>query len=403
MNLKKICLIQSLFLFFSFFCCKAVDQGPLLVIVLMVKNEEAVIRQTLEMYCKADPVGARIGYFIFDTGNDAWSPTMAKAKDLFDDYQLSNYFIEQEPFVDFSISRNRALRLAEARFPDAIFFLMPDAEWYLNNVESLLNFCQHYTQDMEFSSYLIPIMTADFIFHVPRLIRAHKGVYFEGVVHECVHSDNGSPYGPQDVFFEYPAKPVGIEISRKRWLRDKELLLKEHLLNPHDSRTVFYLAQTYECLGDADNAYYYYKKRTELKGFVEEDFMAHYRLGQIQERMITQDNQGSWPVALQHYLEAFSLRPTRAEPIIRIAAYYANHNLYDLAFLYAFIACNIKYPEDILFVEKDLYVVKRYEILAKAAIHIPLEIPRYVVQKALEYNEKIVPLEKNILLQAFCI
>ena len=62
------------------------------------------------------------------------------------------------------------------------------------------------------------------------------------------------------------------------------------------------------------------------------------------------------------------MRPTRAEPIVRIAAFYINRNMYDLAFLYSYMACQIQYPNDILFVEKELYDRVRYEIFAKASL-----------------------------------
>ena len=67
-------------------------------------------------------------------------PTMQKAKELFEDYHLTNYHIIQEPFVDFAISRNKALDLCEEKFPNAGFMLMPDAEWYLHNVQELIAF-----------------------------------------------------------------------------------------------------------------------------------------------------------------------------------------------------------------------------------------------------------------------
>ena len=56
----------------------------------------------------------------------------------------------------------------------------------------------------------------------------------------------------------------GMEKTQRRWQRDKELLMKAHLANPQDSRTAFYLAQTFDCLGDLENAYKFYELRTTL-------------------------------------------------------------------------------------------------------------------------------------------
>lgn len=403
---KKFLFCAVLFLV-SFFTSYSLavwgsEEGPLIVVVIMVKNEEAVIKRTLKMYCEADPEGLKLGYLVYDTGDDAWSPTMQKAKELFDEYHLSNYVILQEPFIDFATSRNKALRYAEEKFPHAHFLLMPDAEWYLNNVPALLEFCEEHCDGENYNSYLIRILSTNLDFYIPRLIRAHSNAYFEGVVHEVINDDRrGTLKVPENVYFEYPEHPAGLEVSKKRWLRDRNLLLKEYLRNPNNPRNTFYLAQTYDCLGDLENAYFYYQKRSQLKGFEEEDYMAHYRLGHVSERMINAEGTIDWFRALRHYLDAHIVRPTRAEPLVRIAVYYINRSIYDLAFMYAYLACQIGYPADVLFVEKEFYDRVRYETFAKAAMHVRLEIPGTVCKEAFNRNAKDVPLEKFILSQVF--
>jgi len=395
MNIKKLFLLNFI-LVVSFaasvkstFCA----ENPLLVVVIMVKDEEAVIKQTLRMYCEADPYGQQIGYLVYDTGLSPRSPTMDKAEELFKEYNLTNYFILQEPFEDFATSRNRALKYAHEKFPNAAFMLMPDAEWYLHNVPALLDFCRKQLHEQYYHTYLIQILSPGLDFYSVRLLRARKDAYFKGVVHEYLYSENGSLLGPKNVYFEYPEMPAGLEKSKARWVRDRDLLLKEYLRNPLEPRNTFYLAQTYDCLEELSSAYFYYSQRTRLSGFVEEDYMAHYRLGCVVERL--KDAQGNidWPCALRHYLDAFMLRPCRIEPLVRIAVYYLNHNLYDLAFLYAYIACQVPYPQDVLFVEKDFYEKTRYELLAKSMTHVGLEIPAKVYNNAVTYHAQKVPLE----------
>ena len=326
---------------------------------------------------------------------------MAKAYQLLNEYKVP-YVIAQEPFVDFAVSRNKALRAAEKSFPGAIFMLMPDAEWYLNDATSLINFCLEHAHEENITSYLMRILSTSLDFYTPRLIRAHKNICFEGVVHEIVKSnDIGTMMGPINVHFEYPEIPYGLQKSQQRWFRDRDLLLKEYMQNPFEPRNTFYLAQTYDCLNELENAYYYYTKRTQLSGFVEEDYMAHYRLGVLSERMTLPDGTSDWTRALRHYLDAFMIRPTRIEPLVRIAVYYINHNIYDLAFLYAYIACQLAYPQDVLFVEKELYERIRYEIFAKSALKVDIEIPERVCKQAMKRHEQAVPLEKFLLSQSF--
>ena len=74
--------------------------------------------------------------------------------------------------------------------------------------------------------------------------------------------------------------------SNRELQMDLPLLLKEHERNPADTRTVFYLAQTYELIEDADAALATYQKRIDMGGWQQEVFESHFRrvraLGQRQ-------------------------------------------------------------------------------------------------------------------------
>ena len=390
--------LSALFLLISFFIngtLFAVD--PLLVVVIMVKDETEVIKPTLQMYCEADPEGTKIGYLVFDTGLDPWSPTMAKALELFQEYNVTNYYILQEPFIDFATSRNRALDLVDEKFPNAGYMLMPDAEWYLHEVPELLNFCEQELAHPEKHSYLVRIVSPDLDFGTQRLIRAHSGLRFGGVVHETILM--GTPHKtPPSIFFELRVARAGAEKTARRWERDKDLLLKAHLANPTDSRTCFYLAQTYDCLGDLENAYKYYSLRTQLIGWPEEDYMARYRLATVAQRMRLPDGSSRWPEALDHFLKAFTMRPIRAEPLIRIAQHYLSETNHACAYIFAHRACEIDYPShDTLFVEKEAYEYMRHDILGQCAWYInEFDIGENAVRAALKIHNNYPHLFTNL-------
>ena len=171
--------------------------------------------------------------------------------------------------------------------------LMPDAEWYLHGVEELLAFCERELEHPEHTSYLVRIVSPDLDFGTQRLLRGGSSLRFGGVVHETIMI--GTQFKtPNSIYFELKVERAGAEKTQRRWMRDKELLLKAFLANPQDSRTCFYLAQTFDCLGDLDNAYYYYELRTHLIGWCEEDFMARYRLATVTERMKNPDGSSCW-------------------------------------------------------------------------------------------------------------
>lgn len=372
------------FLFFMYGICLSISSiyDPLLVVVLMVKNEETVMRATLQPF-----VNAGINsYLIFDTGST--DRTVAVTQEMFDEYGITQGYIIQEPFIDFATSRNRALDLAQEQFPKAAFMVMLDAEWYLNDAKALLDFCQMcLDQDDIYSSYLMHIVNEALDNYTCRLLRCNRGLRFGGVVHETITQPSLVKV-PDTIFFEYLPEAIGMEKTAARFVRDRELLLREYQRNPHCSRTLFYLARTCEDLGDWTSAYDFYKQRVEMVGWDEEDFIARYRLAETIKKLVFRANHPDyqWSEALMYFLEAYEMRPHRAEPLVAIADYYVQLDEMPTAFLFARKAAEMPYPEkDILFVEKYLYNYYRYEVLARCAWYTSeFEIGEWAAHKAYE-------------------
>lgn len=353
-------------------------------IVLMVKNEEAFMVKTLAPFVDA---GIQ-SFVIFDTGST--DNTIAVTDQFFKDHNVQHYIIAQEPFIDFATSRNHALDFAEECFPDSPFFLMIDAEWYMHNVKGLIDFCM---QNLESAipAYLIRIVNKSISFTVPRLVRGKSGKRFIGVVHENIPL-NIDARVPNDTYFELGESRQGVEKSRKRWERDVALLLKEHQKNPQDSRTLFYLAQTYQCLGDGYNAYRYFKLRSEQAGWPEENFETFYRLGYITEYLSRTDPNYTWDMAYKYFCAAHKILPYRAEPLVHIAEYYWLDNdskNIPLCYLFAKRACELPYPETAyLFINPYFYNFKRYELLSNAALSMgDFETAEAATRKALQAEE----------------
>ena len=359
---------------------------PLLVVAIMVKNEEAVIQKTLEPYLKADPEGKNIAYLVFDTGST--DLTIQKALELFKMYGITNCHICQEEFVDFSTSRNRALDLVEHYYPKATFVLMPDAEWYINDVPALLAYCNKEKNNEQFGPYFIRIIEHTLDFFVPRLIRQKLHSRFKEVVHEAlvVYAEH-IPYTrlPASIFFEYKPTDVSKENSKRRHLRDLELLLNAYKKDPNNMHTTYYLGQTYESLGDWAHAYKFYDIRARQRGWEEDNFLAQYKAAYCAHNLAKQDKSISWDFVHGLYLQAYSMRPTRIEPLVRIAVHYFEEKNMPLAYLYAKYALDIPYPEkDTNFVEKEMYHYSRYILVGISAWDMQLyEIGESALQKAL--------------------
>jgi tetratricopeptide (TPR) repeat protein len=366
-----------------------VTSDPLLVVVLMVKDEGAVMRATLAPFVD----GGMNHFFIFDTGST--DNTIAQAEEFFKEKEITSYYIEQEPFINFAVSRNRALELAEERFPEATFMLFPDAEWYLVDGAQLLEFCER-EKEGDCPSYMIRILCPSMDFYTQRLLRVRKKCRFAGAVHEAVTQISDKKV-PANIYFDLRVSKRGAQKTVQRWKRDKDLLLKEHEEQPENPRTCFYLAQTYECLGDWERALHYYRKRTTLLGWPEENFMTWYRLGWALENFEAKSPDG-WMHALECYLKAFSMNPKRIEPLIKIVQHYISENNHALAFLFASRACQMPYPaEDVLFVEKGAYDYLRYDLLGQCSWYISeYETGERAVRDALKAQPDLPHLLRNL-------
>lgn len=361
------------------------QSGPLLSVVLMVKNEGPVIQATLEPYLK----GGVTSFVILDTGST--DDTIPKAYEIFKQYGVKGYIFEQ-PFVDFATSRNYAIQCAEEVLPNAVFFLMPDAEWYMHNVNGLLNYCASIAEQSVLSC-VVRIGNAYSSFYTPRLFRAHCGIQFEGVVHEVLNHIS-TVQVPNHIYFELKVSPEGHKKSYNRWFRDRDLLLAENEKNPNNPRTLFYLAQTCSCIGDNESALLWYTKRCEIVGWDEENYMARYRLAQVYEAM------DDWENALSNYLLAYDMRRSRAEPFIAISQHYWNTGNYPLCYVFSKASLEIPCPEqDLLCVEKQLYDCTRYDLLGRAAGLIGYyELGEWAVRKALEAAPNSAHLHYNLSL-----
>jgi hypothetical protein len=366
--MNKVARVLSFLLifFYSFHALAEHNYDPLLVVVIMVKDEETVMRATLQPFVD----GGINSFLVFDTGST--DKTIEVTEQFFAENSITQGYIVQEPFIDFATSRNRALDLAQHMFPAAAFMVMPDAEWYLNDAKKLSDFCQlALDRGDTHSSYLMHIINQALDNYTSRLIRCYHGARFGGVVHETITHSTGAKV-PGDIFFEYLPEQIGVDKTAARFVRDRALLLKEHERNPFCTRTLFYLARTCEDLGDWQAAYDFYKERVDMVGWDEEDFIVNYRLAEtIKKLVLKKHHKGySWDEALAYYMRAYQMRPHRIEPLAAIADYYVAIGEMQLAYLFANRAAEIPYSNDILFVEKYIYDYYRYELLTRCAWYI---------------------------------
>lgn len=364
------------------------EKSPLLVVTIMIKNEAQVIEATLKPFLQA----GQQHFVILDTGST--DDTVKIVQNLFKKYKIQHGHIVQEPFVDFATSRNFALESAEKIFPNAVFFFMIDAEWYMHNVQGLIEFCEKYKDHKDIAYLMKKTFPSDKVTdYINYLFKAHKGVRFYGAVHECINQI-AEVKVPNNVFILHNPSKLGREKSSTRWQKDLKILLKEHEKDPNNLRTIFYLGQTYTCLKNYEKALFWYKKRCKGERNNEEKYLAHFRVATIYQSL---DN---WPEALRFYFKAHAVRPQRIEPLIHIAQYYFNIHNYQATFLLAkYITTLIVPHEEKLCMSPELYTSALYDLLSTTAKHVgEYEIGRQALLKALQSDPFHIRLHNTLRL-----
>jgi glycosyltransferase involved in cell wall biosynthesis len=230
---------------------------------IMVKNEEKTIKNTLNSIVKyVDCI------VIYDTGST--DKTIDICQDFCKENNVTLHLKQDKKFIDFATSRNIMLKFADDK---ADYLLLLDAADELQNGE--LIYKTVLTQRNKYIFRVTQIWSAHGAktkYDNFRFIKTGYGIMYDYPVHEVL-----SGVYMQDQYIGdllnvvlYQDRTVDLYKSRIRWVRDKDILLKERVKRPKDSRVIFYLAQTYKSLNIVDMAVATYKQRIDSGGYIDE-------------------------------------------------------------------------------------------------------------------------------------
>jgi len=341
-----------------------------LAAVIMAKNEGKYIHVTIESV-KNDVDGI----VLYDTGSE--DDTVSIVRNFARNANLSFHLLEGL-FEDFSTSRNKLLDFANTL--DYDFLLLLDCNDELKVTQPLKIYVQ--TLDSSIDAFLVQqqwfIGSETLHYFNVRLIRPNKGFKFEGVVHEYLNS-GGNPVGKTDnnVISIYQDRTVNDDKSYKRWEKDLILLEKEFNHDGMNSRTQYYLAQTYDCLNMAHHARNMYIIRAENPtGFQEERFMSMLKIAELQP--LDRREQIKW------YFSAYLL-DRRAEPLVALSKIFREEKDFHLSYSMSKIACDLEYPDRVFLVNKKCYDHDRWQEMSISAFYVgKLDDGRSACLKALE-------------------
>jgi glycosyltransferase involved in cell wall biosynthesis len=324
--------------------------------IMMVKNETKRITYTLESI-----TGYVSELIIFDTGST--DDTIEKIRAYIDSSGITLH-LKQGTFVDFSTSRNELIDFAD--FVTACdFYLMLDCNDELREGKELVKFCKNAPKDNAF--FLKQSWKSDITidYYNIRLIRSHCGWRYTGVVHEYISKEGDNPGPRVPIVYLYQDRTQDDNKSAKRFHNDKNLLLGEYNSPNKTPRTVYYLAQTYECLSEKNDAIKYYKERAKmLDGFFEERFQAAYHVG-----MLYRELGHPFEEYVGYFLIAYEVM-IRSEPLVRIAEYYISVQRWQQAYNYLHEACKLDTPDCGLFLDIEMYNYYRWHLMGIVAFYV---------------------------------
>lgn len=313
-----------------------------IVLVMIVKNESKIIERCLNS--TKDIISS---FSIIDTGSTD------NTFEIITNWSLQNNIkgqILQRPWKNFGHNRTESFIEAKKYIIDhnfdksKTFALFIDADMILHK---LPKFNKHHL--LKYKGLDLKQTHNSLFYYNLRLASFDCDWKCIGVTHEYWDSPGVSKSSYD--FLEIDDKEDGGSKSDK-FQRDEILLTQGLVDEPKNTRYMFYLAQTYWCLGNYDKSIHWYKKRVEFGGWYEETWYSHYK---IVENYIKLNK----PLeAIEWCLKGYHYYPKRTESFNILCKHLRDTGNYNLCYFLSNFVENIQLPHDKLFIEKDVYEYK---------------------------------------------
>lgn len=283
-------------------------------------------------------------YTILDTGST--DNTISIIKEVLKNKRGELY---QEPFINFRESRNRLLDLAGDH---CHFNIMLDDTYVLTGkVREFLDFARG---DDNVSSYSLIIDDSNTMYSSNRITKPSHNLRYINLVHEIIQTENNLNVSIpfewgyiKDVNSEYM-----INRTKARKQNDIDTLMKMLEKDPKDSRTYYYIADSYIFLKDWENAVSWFKKRVEIgSGYQDEIQDSLYYIAVIKDIYLNHP----WEECMEWYLKCYEFDPSRSESLYFIADHYKKVGKKYTAFMYLKKAYELGIPEIKMSIRKNIY------------------------------------------------
>lgn len=320
---------------------------------MIVKNEASVILRCLESvkpYINS--------WVIVDTGST--DGTQAIIQEYMQDIQGQLF---ERPWKNFGYNRTEALELALTdTLPHADYLMFIDADEVLEIDENIKwgNFTE--------LAYYFTLLHGNISYQRNALVSTEIKWHWAGVLHEYLDSPSSHQWQQITGIYIRSSHDDGARgKDAETYLKDIAVLQQGIKDEPDNLRYQFYLAQSYRDAGLFEQAYQAYDQRAKAGGWEEERWVAQCWAARLMERLNYPTEQ-----ILTAYLQTWIARQQRAEPLYELARFYRHKKIFDLACYFADQAVNIPQPNDLLFVDADVYKWRALDELSVSANYCPV-------------------------------
>jgi glycosyltransferase involved in cell wall biosynthesis len=322
--------------------------APMIRIALnmIIKNESKILPRFLENTMPW--IDAAV---ICDTGStDSSLEILTEWKS-----RIPNLHVYQDEWKNFG--HNRSLGIVHAR--EAIkTFSKEDEHWYLLFLDADMKIrCQPNHSIEEFKTTVVPKhlvwmmtqVTSSLRYINLRLISTTLDFTCVCPTHEYydIKGDATKETIPDWVYID----DVGDGGSKAdKFNRDVRLLSEAIAENPLKERYWFYLANSYDAVGDHVKSIAAYEQRIRLGGWDDEVYVAHLYMGDVYLKMDKPDD------AVMAWMKGYQHKPDRAEALYRICKHYRSKSQYNLSLVFYDAGKSIPAPSPpALFQEQTIY------------------------------------------------
>ncbi len=368
MNVKRSYLFFWILVFFSFLEPTStqeiapssnrieVKQQNQICLTMIVKNESRIIERCL------DSVKGIIDCVsICDTGST--DNTVEIIENYLQKHAIPGK-VHRHAWKNFGYNRTLSAQSAQQTLKE-LGFSLPNTYLLLLDADMVLAPRPTFKKEsLSADSYHIQQENTSIAYYNTRLLRASLPWESVGVTHEAWACKDFSTNERLETLLIDDREDGGSKADK--FERDIKLLTQGLIDEPDNVRYMFYLAQSYRCIHQYDEAIKWYQTRIDKGGWNEEVYYSKYMLGEMYEEM------GNWDLALHWYLSAYEYMPKRAEPLHKIATHYRREGQNQLAYFFAKQGLRIPYPKELLlFISYPTYNYELDHELSISAYYTP--------------------------------